>query len=241
MNTTQEGGVKAVLYILKRHSDLIESVVNCFIQIAKGSLIDILKELLRTLYPAPLEYVAIANDFTHVLAENKEHREEMLSSGLIDYWLELALRQADGDGTHSQEERTVAIAFIADIWVLFTEKLFQREDLGNQILRVMKRASKDKFRPLRITALSQMFRLLDTFSKTKNSYAPTIYKALAMSLVENHSDATTREYVMTNLEQIFEAQPTIPVGFVVEPLVNQLQMAEGVSYHYNSADFQFFV
>ena len=105
----------------------------------------------------------------------------------------------------------------------------------------MKRASRDRFRPLRITALSQMFRLLDVFSKTKNSYAPTIYKALAMSLVENHADATTREYIMNNLEQIFESQPTIPVGFVVEPLVNQLQMAEGVSYHYNSVDFQFFV
>lgn len=119
--------------------------------------------------------------------------------------------------------------------------MHQREDLGNQILKVMKRASRDRFRPLRITALSQMFRLLDVFSKSKNSYAPSIYKAIAMSLVENHADSTTREYVMQNLEQIFDSQPTIPVGFVVEPLVNQLQMAEGVSYHYNSIDFQFFV
>jgi hypothetical protein len=124
---------------------------------------------------------------------------------------------------------------------MFTEKMFQREDLGNQILKVMKRASRDRFRPLRITALSQMFRLLDVFSKSKNSYAPSIYKAIAMSLVENHADSTTREYIMQNLEQVFETQPTIPVGFVVEPLVNQLQMAEGVSYYYNSVDFQFFV
>jgi hypothetical protein len=240
INTTQEGGIKAILYTLKRHSDLIENVVNCFIQFAKGSLIDILKELMRSLYPSPLEYIAIVNDFTHVLSENKEYREEMLSSGLIDFWLEFCVRQADNDGTHSSEERTAAVTFLSDMWVMFTEKLFQREDLGSQILRVLKRASRDRFRPLRLTALSQMFRLLDIFSKTKNSYAPLIYKALAMSLVENHADSTTREYIMQNLELAFDAQPTIPVGFVVEPLVNQLQMAEGVSYHYNSVDFQFF-
>lgn len=211
------------------------------IQFAKGSLIDILKELMRSLYPSPLEYVAIVNDFTHVLVENKEYRDEMLASGLIDYWLEMSVRQADNDGTHSPEERTVAITFLADLWLFFPDKLYQREDLASQILKVFKRASRDKFRPLRLSALSQMFRLLEIFSRTKNSNAPSIYKALAMSLVENHSDSTTREYIIQNMEQIFESQPTIPVGFVVEPLVNQLQMAEGISYHYNSIDFQFFV
>jgi len=196
---------------------------------------------MRTLYPSPVEYTTIINDFSHVLVENKEYKEELLTSGLIDFWIETHLRQADNDGNHSPEERTAAITFLADLWMLFTDKLFQREDLGNQILKVFKRASRDRFRPLRITALAQLFRLLDIFSKTKNSFAPSIYKALAMSLVENHSDSTTREYIMHNFEQIFETQQTIPVGFVVEPLVNQLQLAEGVSYIYNSVDFQFFV
>ena len=241
INSTQEGGIRAILYILKRHSDLIENVVNTFIQFAKGSLVDILKELLRSLYPSPVEYVAIVNDFTHVLAENKDYKDELLTSGLIDFWLEMSVRQADNDGNYTPEERTAAVAFLADLWILFTDKLFQREDLANQILKVLKRSSRDRYRPLRITALSQMFRLLDNFSKSKNTYAPSIYKAIAMSLVENHSDSTTREYIMQNLEQVFESQPTIPVGFVVEPLVNQLQIAEGVSYHYNSIDFEFFV
>lgn len=219
---------------------MVEPVVNSMIQFAKGSLIDILKDLMRSLYPSPLEYVSIVNEFTHVLAENKEYRDEMLTSGLIDYWLEMNVRQADNDGSHSPEERTVAVSFLADLWVLFAEKLYQREDLADQIIKVFKRASRDRFRPLRITALAQLFRLLDLFSKKKNANAPSIYKAIAMSLVENHADSTTREFIMQNLEQVFESQPTIPVGFVVEPLVNQLQMAEGVSYHYNSIDFQFF-
>lgn len=227
--------------MLKRHADLVEPVVNSLIQFAKGSLIDILKDLMMSLYPSPLEYVAIVNDFTHVLAENKEYRDELLSAGLIDFWLEMNVRQADNDGSHSPEERTVAISFIADLWVLFPDKLYQREDLADQIIKVFKRGSRDRYRPLRLTALAQLFRLLDSFSKRKNSYAPSIYKAIAMSLVENHADSTTREFIIQNLEQVFESQPTIPVGFVVEPLVNQLQMAEGISYHYNSIDFSFFI
>jgi len=241
LNTTQDGGIRAILYVLKRHSELVENVVNCMIQFVKGSLIDVLKDLMINLYQSPLEYVTIVNEFTHVLADKKEYREEMLHSGLIDYWLETNIRQADNNGSHSPEVRTASVCFLADLWVLFTEKLYQREDLSGQILKVFKRASRDRFRPLRFSALSQMFRLLDVFSKTKNSYAPSIYKALAMSLVENHADSTTREYIMQNLEQIFETQPTIPVGFVIEPLVSQLQLAEGVSYHYNSIDFQFFI
>lgn len=241
INSTPEGGIKAILYTLKRHSDLIEPVVNCLLQFTKDSLFDIMKDLFKSLYPSGQEYISVISDFTHVLADTKEYRDDMLNTGMIDYWLEVHVRQADFDGSDSPEERTAAIAFLADLWTLFPDKLYQREDLADQILKVFKRAARDKFRPLRITALSQSFRLLDNFSRQKNTYAPSIYKALAMSLVENHSESTTREYIMQNFEQIFETQPTIPVGIVVEPLVNQLQISEGISYFYNSIDFQFFV
>jgi hypothetical protein len=200
-----------------------------------------MKDLFKSIYTSPQEYISVVSDFTHVLSETKEYKNDMLNTGLIDYWLEAHIRQADYDSNNTSQGRTAAIAFLADLWYLFPDKLYQREDLADQILRVFKRAARDKFRPLRITALSQLFRLLDNFSKLKNTYAPSIYKALAMSLVENHSDSTTREYIMQNFEQILETQPTIPIGILVEPLVNQLQISEGVTYIYNSIDFQFFV
>lgn len=34
--------------------------------------------------------------------------------------------------------------------------------------------------------------------------------------------------------------PTIPVGFVIEPLLKQLQLGEGETFIYNSFDFDFF-
>ena len=96
--------------------------------------------------------------------------------------------QSDNDGKHSPEERTAAIALMCDFWILFPNKLEVRDDLANQILTMLKRGSKDWYRPLRITTLCQMFRLMDEFSKgeKRNPHAPTIYKNIAFALIENH-------------------------------------------------------
>lgn len=86
---------------------------------------------------------------------------------------------------------------------------------------MLKRGSKDKYRALRLCTLCQMFRLLYQFSQgdKKNNFAPQIYKNLAFSLVDNHSDTNTREYIMVNLCKVFEAYPKIPIGMIVEPAV----------------------
>ena len=60
------------------------------------------------------------------------------------------------------------------------------------------------------------------FSATKgekNAVAPALFKNLAHILVENHDDTTTREYIEINLIKVLERELTIPVGFIVEPLV----------------------
>lgn len=43
-----------------------------------------------------------------------------------------------------------------------------------------------------------MFKLLDKFSAEKNQAAPSLYKTLIFSLVENPEDQTTRELFLTN-------------------------------------------
>jgi hypothetical protein len=85
-----------------------------------------------------------------------------------------------------------------------------------------------------------MFRLLEIFSREKNPVAPTLFKNIANSLIENHEDSTTREYLMKNLMRVMEDIPAIPVAFIVEPLVKLLQEAEGDTYIYNTIDFDFF-
>ena len=97
ITTTQEGGISALLYILKKHEDLISPVVFTMVSFAKGNLPNILKEVIRPLYPSPREYLAIINDFTHVLAENEVTKEELLDSGLVDFWLDENINQADNE------------------------------------------------------------------------------------------------------------------------------------------------
>jgi hypothetical protein len=150
ITTTQEGGISALLYILKKHEDLIGPVVFTMVAFAKGNLSNILKEVIKPLYPSPREFLAIINDFTHVLAQNEETRSEMLQSGLIDYWIDENISISDIEATASPEERTTSIAFVCDLWILFPDKLQEREDAKTQIINVLKLLSTDAFRPLRI-------------------------------------------------------------------------------------------
>ena len=258
ITTTQEGGISAILYVLKKHEDLIKSVVSTLVSFSKGNLPSILKEIIRPLYPSPREYVSIINDFTHVLAESKETKRELLDSGLIDYWLEVNIRSANLDGNVdpqdegykggrsgynkvSPEEQTTSLSFVCDLWVLFPEKLEAREDLANQIINILKKLSSERFKPLRLCANSQMFRLLELFSESKNPFAPTLFKNIAYSMTENIDDPITREFIFKNLIYTFEKIPNIPVSFILEPLIQHLQSTEGESFEYSSIDFDLFL
>ena len=64
-----------------------------------------------------------------------------------------------------------------------------------------------------------LFKLLDKFSEDKNASAPAVYKTLIFSLVESPSDSTIRDLYFTNFMALFEANPTIPIGLIIEPLI----------------------
>jgi len=69
-----------------------------------------------------------------------------------------------------------------------------------------------------------MFKLLDKFSAEKNQAAPSIYKTLIFSLVENPKDQTTRELFLTNFQYLFETVKSIPIGLLVDPFVKSNQV-----------------
>lgn len=85
-----------------------------------------------------------------------------------------------------------------------------------------------------------MFKLLEIFTSQKNPAAPVIYKALIFVCVENHSDDTTRQFMMSNFMAFFEISESIPVGILLEPLIKQFMESEGSTYNYNTFDFEFF-
>ena len=63
---------------------------------------------------------------------------------------------------------------------------------------MLKRATRDRHRPVKIVSVVLLFKLLDKFSEDKNAAAPAIFKTLIFSLVENPSDTTTRDLFYCN-------------------------------------------
>ena len=175
----------SMLYVLKKHNNQLGNVVNCICTFSKGRISHVLNSLIKNLFPSPLEYVVMINDFLHIIIKSKEFKQEIVDHGVVDFWLEMSIKQADNDNKHSSEERTVAVAFLADLWEVFPEKLDLRDDLAEKTLTMFKRGSKDKNRPLRICSLTQMFRLLDIKTQTKDKNAPVLYKNIAHALIDN--------------------------------------------------------
>jgi hypothetical protein len=69
---------------------------------------------------------------------------------------------------------------------------------------MLKRGARDKYRPIRIVAVCELFRLLDKFSEERNTAAPSIYKTLIFSLVENPGDSNVRFLYYSNFTSLFE-------------------------------------
>lgn len=83
-NIQQDGGITSMLYVLKRHNELMEFVVNTMAVFAKGRMTYVFRDLLKSLYPSPLEYTTIVNDFIHLIYKNKDANAELLEHGLLD-------------------------------------------------------------------------------------------------------------------------------------------------------------
>lgn len=73
-----------MLYVLKRHNELMEYVVNMMAVFSKGRMTYVFRDILKSLYPSPLEYVTIVNDFIHMIYKNKDANNELLEHGLLD-------------------------------------------------------------------------------------------------------------------------------------------------------------
>ena len=61
----------------------------------------------------------------------------------------------------------------------------------------------EKERTLRISAVVNLFKILEEFSLTKNISAPIIYRALVYGVIANPEDEVVREIIWKNFQQLF--------------------------------------
>lgn len=105
------------------------------------------------------KYMETAHTLFISLTELNMAKDVLINTGVLDYWLEITIRGVEADGRTSIDERAISlskvafnsIGFLADIWMLRSEKFEEREDLANSILNAFKKICRDKIKTLRVT------------------------------------------------------------------------------------------
>lgn len=119
------------------------------------------------------------------LVESKSSCEELLTSGAIDYWVEVCLKNCEPDGKNpnSIELRLVSIELLVKIWRAYPLHIEETADHVNNIMNHIKRGIRDSSQIMRFTLTEMLFNLLDEFANNKNPYASIVYKKLTFLFI----------------------------------------------------------
>jgi hypothetical protein len=147
----KEGGFELCLHSLSNHSvvdigDDIVTLISHFVTTApspEDRLLNLYKDRFHKYYTSPMIYIAAITEILPYLIQ--KHREELIKSKLIDYWIDMAIRQADSVGTLSIEERIPSVTFLTEIWFHFTSYIDQKgTEISNQFLTILRKMSREK-------------------------------------------------------------------------------------------------
>jgi len=112
-------------------------------------------------------------------------------------------------------EKEVSLSFLTDIWKLKPEIIQDQQNQGRiaeAMIQVLKKSSRDhKSKSVRLTAIYLMFSLLDGFAKSRNMYAPIIYKTLTFILVECYAQPDIKDEILANFVALFQKYHEIPI------------------------------
>jgi hypothetical protein len=237
---SENGGLDSCLDALTRFkSSIAADIVNVLVQFARNNFVELFTIQLRNYIPDSVFYFSTMNELLKFFCEIRTAKQELVNGGIVEYWFELGIRESHPDNKKSSDTRVAGINFLCDLWIEFPSIIENREEIGAEILNSIKRALRDRSKLLTLASIGKTFQLLSNFSLERNTFAPIIYKTLTFFIVENYRDPLVREMILQNFELIFDENPAIPVGILLEPLVKQLQVANDIVY--SIADFDFFV
>ncbi|KRX04789.1 Armadillo-type fold [Pseudocohnilembus persalinus] len=241
--TKEMGGFQTTILCIQRHENIIENVVGIMIQIGRYNLTDLFTVQMRKILKEQDEFIRYAYLILPQLSESKISKDEMLTGGILDFWMEQAIKCSDktfNSQENNIDQRILGLQLLVDIWKYYPIFVEETVDASEIILDKLKRGTRDSNQILKYQAINLLFKLLDYLAQDRNPYAAIIYKKLTFSLIENHQNLEDREYILQNFSNIFKKFISIPVEILVEPLIKQIQFQEGQSYMINICDIQFF-
>ena len=235
---SEGGGLEGCLQACKRFGPEVKSqIVSVLVQFARNNFYELITIQMRNYLSESVNYLTTMNEFLSSFCEIRAAKQELVSVGIVDYWLEMGMRVADSE--NSVDARLSGINFICDIWMEFPAVIDNHEIFANDIIASLKKGWRDKYIILKFGCIGKAFQLLETFSSERNPFAPIIYKTLTFYLVENYRDQLIREFILQNFILLFDSMPSVPVGILLEPLVKQLQVASDLEC--NTIDFEFLI
>lgn len=233
---SESSGLESCIICYSRFEFLIQSqLINVLVQFGRNNFTELFTIQLRSCLPTISSYLNTMDNFLPGLCEIRAAKSEIQSAGIIDYWIKLSLQESELEG----QTKLSASNLLCNIWMLFPTILENNEGIASEILSLLKRLWRDKSRVLKFCSICKAFQLLENFTNERNPYAPIIYKTLTFYLVENYREIEIREVILNNFLDMFEKNPGIPIGILLDPLIKQYQVSNDINF--NTVDFQFFI
>jgi hypothetical protein len=68
---------------------------------------------------------------------------------VLDFWIDTAIQQADGDNQTTVPEKTSALSFLSEVWISKSERVMNHEEIPSTILKLLNKGSRDRSKILK--------------------------------------------------------------------------------------------
>jgi hypothetical protein len=143
----------------------------------------------------------------------------------------------------NEETKILYLELLCNLWKEYSSEIDQEqaEDLLVKGINELKKNTRKDIYTVKVPALLRLFDFLHFLADHKHRLAAVVYKKLIFLFIENHDEADIRQIILENFAIVLRKFPTIPIDFMLEPLLRQLDSSEGRSYTLNVFDFEFLI
>lgn len=233
--TTPQGGFDLTMLAIQRSSaEVFSFAVEVLLNFSQNNLVELFTLHLRNFLQDTKDYLSFITEMLPYLRDMQSNTEEIFLAGVVGYWAEIAMREAELDSRRGSSGKMLALTLIVELWKEFYCGK-EGDVLVSPVLNLMSRAAREEQLCVKACALALMFDCLDYLASSRNAHSASFYKSLTFVLVGTFAVRPLREMIYANLKTILIKFPAMPTFILVEPLVKQLHMDGAFSV----ADFEF--
>lgn len=130
--------------------DVKYSAIAVLTQFSQGNLHPLFTVLFRHYLEDNKAYLTAIEEAIVPLCELKTSKEELLSTEIVDFWVDFALKETEGEGKKPVEGRLAAIGLLCTLWTRFPAKIEEKDETAEAILTAIKRSLREKSLLMRV-------------------------------------------------------------------------------------------